>query len=231
MWPHSADGRLIATASEDGTSRIWSADTGQEIVSLAGERRQGGGEQFPSVSIESVAFSLAMDGESLRPARRRRAGMEVANGDGVQRLDGHTSAVRSASFSADGERVVTASEDGTAALWSTEGGHMVGDPLPVGHGLAARQASSAPDSSRVAVAGDDGTLIVWNVTSGRRRRSRFPPLTNDIHDSRRGFPVQTARLLVTANADSTAQLWTVDTSTPGEPLTGRCWPRERRRVF
>jgi WD40 repeat protein len=105
---YSADGRLIATASEDGTSRIWSADTGQEIVSLRGSAKAAGNSS-PSVSIESVAFSR--DGRRVVTARSDGAARvwEVANEDGVQRLDGHTSAVRSASFSADGERVVTAS--------------------------------------------------------------------------------------------------------------------------
>jgi WD40 repeat protein len=83
-----------------------------------------------------------------------------------RRFLGHTEGVNSVGFSPDGERVVTASNDGTARIWSVAGG----PPLEVlkGHTGSVLAASFAPDGQRVVTAGGDVTARLWDAGSGRQ---------------------------------------------------------------
>jgi len=47
--------------------------------------------------------------------------LQVASGRVAGILSGHTSSVLDASFSPDGRRIVTASQDGTAIVWGEPG--------------------------------------------------------------------------------------------------------------
>jgi hypothetical protein len=76
-------------------------------------------------------------------------------------LEGHTGPVVSASFSPDGQRVVSASDDGTARVWRADGS---GTPMVLrGHEKPVRTAAFSPDGKLLASAGDDGNLILWSV--------------------------------------------------------------------
>ncbi|MCH7476381.1 MAG: protein kinase [Gemmatimonadetes bacterium] len=72
--------------------------------------------------------------------------------------------VRRAAFSPDGERVVTASFDATARLWSAE----TGEALAVlrGHEGPLLRAAFSPDGRQVLTASDDGTARLWLVYLG-----------------------------------------------------------------
>ena len=75
---------------------------------------------------------------------------------------GHAQPIRSASFSPNGTRVVTASEDGTARLWDAEHPHAAPTVLR-GHEGPIRAASFSPDGQRVITAGRDGTARLWDL--------------------------------------------------------------------
>ncbi|MGM9488120.1 NACHT and WD repeat domain-containing protein [Ideonella sp. YS5] len=81
-------------------------------------------------------------------------------------LGSHGGEIKSMQFSADGERLLTTSNDRTARVWSTlhptkyvslEGGHRAS--LSFG--------SFSPDGSRVVTASADNTVRVWDPLSGR----------------------------------------------------------------
>ena len=88
----------------------------------------------------------------------------------------------SAAFSPDGERVVTASGDGTARIWDAESGAQLATLR--GHEGCVNSAAFSPDGERVVTASDDGTARIWDADSGaqletlrgtRRRSLRAPP--------------------------------------------------------
>ena len=74
-------------------------------------------------------------------------------------------ACRSAAFSPDGKRIVTASEDKTARLWDAETGKPIGEPLK-GHEDRCAQRGVQPrrQAHRHRVLGQDGAAV------GRRDR-------------------------------------------------------------
>nr|WP_304988747.1 hypothetical protein [Corallococcus sp. CA049B] len=76
-------------------------------------------------------------------------------------LRGHTDEIKSAAFSPDGERVVTASWDGTARVWRADG---TGMPVVLrGHTEGITSAAFSPDGERVVTASVDGTARVWRA--------------------------------------------------------------------
>ncbi len=79
-------------------------------------------------------------------------------------LNGHTAAVNSASFSPDGARILSASDDGAVRVWSAESGALAFE-LP-GHANRLVSAAFTPDGSRIVSGSIDGVLRVWDARTG-----------------------------------------------------------------
>jgi WD40 repeat protein len=74
-------------------------------------------------------------------------------------LKGQEAGVTSGSFSPDGQRLVTASGDGTARVWKADGsGEVV---VLRGHKDRVNSASFSPDGQRIITNSEDGTTRVW----------------------------------------------------------------------
>jgi tetratricopeptide (TPR) repeat protein len=119
----------------------------------------------------------------------------------------------SASFSSDGLRVVTVSENSTARAWNAHTGQPLGEPL--GHGQGVVSASFSSDGLRVVTVSGDETAQVWDASTGL-------PLGEPL---RHGQGVVSASFgsdglrVITVSEDTTAQVWDATTGQPlGEPL-------------
>jgi WD40 repeat protein len=73
----------------------------------------------------------------------------------------HEDGVRSAQFSADGTKVVTASRDNTARLWDAKSGAPLGEPLR--HEGEVESAQFSPDGTKVVTASRDNTARLWDT--------------------------------------------------------------------
>jgi len=105
----SPDGQLIATASADGTVKLWNRE-GQELTTLIGHKG----------IVASVAFSP--DSQTIATASfDKTVKLWNRKGQELKTLIGHKGWVYSVSFSSDGQTIASASKDGTVEVWNREG--------------------------------------------------------------------------------------------------------------
>ena len=102
----------VLTASKDRIVKVWSAASGECLLTL-----QGHGDDF-----NSAMFS-ADDHQVLTASTDQTAKVwSATSGSCLLTLTGHGRWVNSAVFSDDGQQVLTASNDRTAKVWSAASG-------------------------------------------------------------------------------------------------------------
>ncbi|MDA1038831.1 MAG: protein kinase [Planctomycetota bacterium] len=90
---------------------------------------------------------------------------DCQKGGRVSRLVGHVRSILDIAFMPDGERVVTASDDGTARIWETATGREM--HVLRAHNGAVEKVLHTPDGRRIITASPDGTVRIWHASSGR----------------------------------------------------------------
>jgi len=161
----SRDGKLIATASMDGTARLWDGITGKLHAEL--------GAESPGILIEpgtdrrdhEVNSSFSPDGELLATASLDGPIhiWDVERASQRAQLRGHDRLVEHLEFSPDGGRLVTASHDGTARIWDIDG--VLTTTLR--HERAPRFAAFSADGTRLVTLGTDNLAHLWETMTGK----------------------------------------------------------------
>jgi WD40 repeat protein/basic membrane lipoprotein Med (substrate-binding protein (PBP1-ABC) superfamily) len=151
----SPNGDQIATASDDGTARVWDASTGKELLCLPTNATRG---------HHGMAFRP--DGKQLATASDIRTAKvwDAITGQELLTLRGHTNWISGVAFSPDGKRLATSSVDGTAKVWDATTGQ---EQLSLrGHALEVWDVAFSPDGKRLVTASQDGKAKVWDATTG-----------------------------------------------------------------
>jgi WD40 repeat protein len=148
----SADGRLLASASQDNTLKLWVMDSGKERLTFTGH----------TARLYSVAFSP--DGKTLASGSMDKTIKlwDVAGGREIRTLAGQGGDVRSVTFSPDGKQLASAGTGGFVKLWDVASGREIADFK--GHKGSVQYVAFSPDGSRLATAGlSDATIKLWDV--------------------------------------------------------------------
>ena len=190
----SSDGRFLASASLDGTVKVWDATSGTLIRTLP-----------HALPVMCVAFSP--DGRLLASASGHaqsggagavtlwdsRSWKEVAHFD-------HTGPVWSVAFSHDGSLVASAGEDMVIRLWDPETRKPVSSLL--GHGSIVTSLAFGRDG-RLASGSYDTTVRIWDPTTRRVIRvlkGHEDPIFSVAFDPE-------GRLLASAGYDNKVTIW------------------------
>jgi WD40 repeat protein/energy-coupling factor transporter ATP-binding protein EcfA2 len=161
----SPDGKLLATASDDLTAKIWDTASGEELFTLSGHGHA-------PVSIPPFDGVIQID---FSPNGKRLA---TAGGDGtikiwdtgrgteILTLEAHPdSVVIDVAFSPDGTQLLTGSFDGTAKLWDAETGQAL--QTLSGHTSGVHGVAFTPDGARLVTGSEDGTARLWDAETGQ----------------------------------------------------------------
>jgi WD40 repeat protein/transcriptional regulator with XRE-family HTH domain len=158
----SPDGKRIATASADGTAKIWDAATGEELLSIRGS----------NVGIVWSAI-FSPDGKYLVTTGQDYFVhiWDSTNGKAVSTLKGHLDEVYQARFSSDGRQLVTISTDGWGIIWDASTGKIIQKLGPEVDGIP-QWVNISPDGSQVAIAyatsTTGGWITIWDSATGRK---------------------------------------------------------------
>jgi WD40 repeat protein len=187
----SADGALVATASQDGTARVWRVDGAGEPLVL---RHEAG--------VSAVVFGP--DGTFVATASQDgTARVWRVDGAGEPLVLRHEAAVYALDVSPGGELVVTASDDRTARLWRVRDGSEVA--ILRAHDAAVSVARFSPDGAVVLTAGMDGKAHLWQVDDPAQVTAltghQGPILCGDFDRS--------GNFVATGAMDGTARVWQV----------------------
>jgi hypothetical protein len=139
----SPDGSRLASASTDGTIKVWDTASGQEVRTLKGHTGE----------VWSVAFNP--DGSRLASASWDKTIKiwDLAKVNEPRTLNGHTGPVDSVAFSPDGSRVASAGFDRTIRIWDLARGN---EPRTLGrHTGRVYSVAFSADGSRLASASGD----------------------------------------------------------------------------
>jgi WD40 repeat protein/class 3 adenylate cyclase/energy-coupling factor transporter ATP-binding protein EcfA2 len=225
----SPDGQMIATASEDGTIRLWNRDgrsrhtwqtNGDPIYTLM---FSPDGKTLASAGVDKTITLWNLDGQILQTLKGHTApiwavkfspdGQTIAsasddrtirlwqsNGKFLRLLRGHTDEVNTVSFSPDGKMLISGSNDRTLRLWRTNG-QLV--RVFQGHTATIYSAAFSPDGQTIVSGGDDKTVRLWNMNG---QLLKLLKAHSDSVNSVRFSP--DGQLIASASWDNTIQLWT-----------------------
>jgi WD40 repeat protein len=164
---------MIASASEDGTVRLWDRETQGERRVLLHPSPVLAVACTPPGAPTSLCLTGAADG------RARLWRLDGKSDKPKELADSHAGAVTAVAFSPDGKSCATGGEDREICLWDTATGKLV-YRFPAGHRGAVTSMQFTPRSQLVS-AGRDNTLRLWTLgRSGARLVSTFDRRSGDV---------------------------------------------------
>jgi WD40 repeat protein len=218
----SPDGRYIATASNDGTARIWGIDGNLRSL-LKGHEGYVVRVMFSpdssfvvTASSDSTAKIWTLDGLLVATFAQHMTGILDAavsadsehivttslnqtilwdkQGTLLTKIEGYRAAI-----SPDGQYIVTTLLDGTARLWSIDGTSRA---IMKGHNGSLLGVSFSPDGKTILTASQDGTAKVWDM-----KGQLLFTLRGHTAQVQQALYSPNGKILLTLSLDNTVRLW------------------------
>ena len=226
----SPDGKRLAAANMDGTTKVWEIATQAELLSLAacglpckavafnadGSRLAtagdegniklwdaSSGEELISLELGGIIHSLAFSPDGARLAAGSEDGsLKVWDAISGQEVLSlpRLSGIYDITFLANGN-LATAHQDGTARVWDATSGQEL--LTLAGHVSTVIGIAGSPDGTKIATSGYDETLRIWDARPGRERLTipAHQGIAWDVAYSPDG------RRIASASVDGTLKVW------------------------
>jgi WD40 repeat protein/serine/threonine protein kinase len=206
-------GRIVATASQDRTTRLWSIVMGKAepiVLQMGGPVWEA---QWNPAGDRVLATCTSDSGAELKlwDARTGAALSSPTRADALLFFG---------KWSPDGNRIATASQDSTARIWNGQTGEPISPPLL--HNAPVEYCTFSPDGGVLATAGADRMVRFWDGHTGKAIGA---PLPHSSAPLKINFSSDGKRL-VSAGMDGTLRVWSVP---EGKLLVGplhhegTCW--------
>ncbi|KAG8770381.1 hypothetical protein FRC12_004301 [Ceratobasidium sp. 428] len=151
----SPDGCRIVSACRDGLARVWDAETGAAIISLAGH----------TSGVTCVTYSP--DGQRIASGSwdctvriwDSRTGSEVC-----EALRDHSGSIQCLALSAAGKHLASGSDDHLVRVWNLETGMSI---LKLDrHSKIVNSVAFSPNGRYIVSGSDDKQIIIWDAETG-----------------------------------------------------------------
>jgi WD40 repeat protein len=205
----SPDGEYLASASSDGTVKVWAATHVPEAVSI----KDAGVIRRAAFSPDGKRLASSAAGSIIKV-------WDTNTGHVALSLKGHSGYVGSVAFSPDGKYLASGAGDATVRVWDATTGRTT--HVLRGHTLAVQNVLFSPDGQLVAsVSGEyrenpvPGEVRVWSVASGKQVLTLEGPARSPWHMA---FSPDGKRLAIPYGSD--VKLWEVMTGQQTLTLKG-----------
>jgi WD40 repeat protein len=213
----SPDGKWLASAAWDDTIGLWDVRACIKATTCKASEILGGHANFHSVSFSPDGKLLASAGNDYFPTD----GVKASNGPNniqiwdvatrpikskpIEELPGHTGFIYQVSFSPDGKRLASGSEDKTIKIWDVTTRKNI--KTLTGHSDGVNGVSFSPDGKLLASASSDHTIKIWDVATGKNIKT----LTGHSSAVKAVIFSPDGKWLVSGSEDQTIKRWDLAT--------------------
>ncbi len=205
----------LATFYEERVTQV-AQGTLPESTSLP-DTGGGGGDYDAGLLASVAAYEGAQTDAERFEAKTMLVSLLQNSGQPFGRvLRGHNGPVLAVSYSPDGSRLASASDDNTIILWDAASLDRVGLPF-YGHSAGVTSLAFSPDGRLLASASRDSSIILWDVVSGEIVRRFIDGDTAGILSV--AFSADGTRLY-SSGANPVVKVWDVAAGTVQAELAG-----------